>query len=311
LRWQEYIGTLVFSKNLRDFFKYLAVLLVPPRAVVGGEMCGSIMGKGKVLIKDKAVFCGSISAESLIVQGVVVGNINTKKLIIRKEGQLYYNRVNQSFLKISRNGTYASIMNIKETINERDCIRAVFINKIMKQAEKFINSWGKDELEFTIEAPHIISKEIPESDNEVSGNFNITAPIQADPNYMLSNTAVTRQGYGNNCAVPKNSDILSTQDKDELQIHTEVVRKLPQGMEKPDGTGFLHTNTFMDRKELATTQPHLTTIQEGTELESQDVLLLQKETVLLKPHAEEKQKKEILSSTLRNKRQPINFINTY
>ncbi|HHV92888.1 MAG TPA: hypothetical protein GXX45_28525 [Pseudomonas aeruginosa] len=245
------------------------------------------------------------------MKGIVVGDINTKKLIIKKEGQLYYNREKHSFLKMSRNGKYLSIMKIRETLNERDITRAVFIDRLLKQAEKFINSREKDKHELTIEAPHVDSKEIPKFDAEASVNSDMTAPIQGYATYMLSDMAITRQVCSHNCAMPVHSDMAPTQEADVSPVQAEAVPRFPQGTEKQDEAILLHTHTLLIRKETVQTQPHPTAIQEEAELAYPDASLLQGEMVLMKPHAAEKQEEEVLSGTLRYKRKTINFINTY
>jgi len=191
-RHHEHNKSLSYAKELLSCFKYLADLLVPPRVVVAGEMSGRIRGRGKVVIKEKAIFTGTINAEALIVQGIVVGDIDAKKLIIKKDGQLYYNNVNHNSLRMSRNGTFSSILGIKEESNKQDNNLTVFLDRLLKQAEKFLTNCGKNESFLATENPR--EKDLPlKQDITTFVAVHATTPDQNEATFAHHDTTHTQE----------------------------------------------------------------------------------------------------------------------
>jgi cytoskeletal protein CcmA (bactofilin family) len=300
LRQQEYVGLLSYAK-LRKSFKYLAVLLVPPRVIVAGEMSGRIKGRGKVLIKEGAVFAGAINAEALIVQGIVVGDINVKKLVIKNEGQLYYKNANHNFLRTSRNGTFLSISEIREQLDVRNNNLTVFLDRLIKNAEEFLSNRGKSGAATNEqESAALVHSVEPRGhwetpfDQENAACIHTKASIDRDAvAHVHSNMATP----GQEDATPVHQDTTIEQGETALVYRDAAV--------KQEKTSLAYQDTTTKSEENALTQLDAKSMQKETPLEPQEV----PDNSPLK--GAEKGDGHEIDINITNKRQGIYFINTY
>lgn len=301
MRQQEHVGLLSYAK-LRKSFKYLAALLVPPRVIVAGEMSGRIKGRGKVLIKEGAVFAGAINTEALIVQGIVVGDINVKKLVIKNEGQLYYNNANHNFLRTSRNGTFLSIPEIREQLGERNNNLTVFLDRLLKNAERFLSNRGKTEAavdeQESVTLVHSVEAhshwETP-LDQENAARIHMNASLNRDAMAHVHSNMATP---GQEDAAPVHQDATIEQGETALVYRDAAIKQ-----EKT--TPLAYQDTTTKSEENALTQLDAKSMQKETPLEPQEV----PDNSPLK--GAEKGDGHEIDINITNKRQGIYFINTY
>ena len=104
-----------------------------PRVRINGEMNGHICGKGKVVINCGAIFFGTIKTEVLKTAGIIIGDVDSSRLIVKKTGKFYYRNIQYQSISLHNGGVCSSIKSIIEEQSDDQMVTKVYITQQMEK----------------------------------------------------------------------------------------------------------------------------------------------------------------------------------
>jgi len=120
------------------FMKNLSIWHFGPRVRINGEMNGYICGKGKVVINRNATFLGIVKTEVLKTAGIIIGDVYSDKLIVKRTGQFYYRNIQYQSIDIQDGGVCSSIESVIEGQSGEQIVTKLYIAQLMEKNSLFL-----------------------------------------------------------------------------------------------------------------------------------------------------------------------------